>query len=393
MKHLIKHIFYPIAATILLGACSDTNEPRLELSADNYIIFSRPWVNLDATVNDFADKPASRAELLTSVDKFFVWGYCIPNNIKGDLDDTRAATDWNDKSADFTGTNDGGADLNYLAKREVDVNSDGNYNGGTLCSWNNKKDALHSFIAIAPGNANYSMTKSSMADKKGPSLTITLNRNSTAQIETPLDRTAQPDIMVAAKFDHKKSDGQVTLSFFHIMTALRFKFHNHSDHDIIIKKMTFKGNFHRRAEIDFTTDNPVVTVPDATVEAENSYSGTFTIVESDQTILHGTEDFAGGNTPAILMLLPNPSGTIESDHKFVLGSDKSIDITYRFSDDPAEQKDRTFTTPDDFTLNYLPQPNTLHTAHFNFIGDNFVLTFQSEGVAWVNGSDNKFTIK
>lgn len=392
MKHLIKNITYSLAAISLLASCSSDNEPRIALSNGDYIVFGQPWINLDATTGNFAENAETRATLLTAVNEFVVWGYCVPKNISGSDDASRVSADWNDKSTDFTGTNDGGADLAYLAKAIVNTTDPNNYNNGTLCKWNDTKDAQSSFIAIAPGNATYSMTKSSMAGKKGPRLNITLNRNATSSIDTKLDRTEQPDILVAAKFDHKKKDGQVTLSFFHIMTALRFRFHNHSKKDLIIKEMTFKGNFHRRAIIDFTTDDPVVTVPDDD-NAVNSYAGTFTIIDSPQTITHGSEDYAGGDNPAILMLLPNPDGTIDQDGKYVLGSEKSIDITYRFADDP-EDMERTFTTPDNLTLHYLPQPNTLHTAHFNFIGDSFVLTFQADDEKnWENGSDNNFTIK
>lgn len=393
MKRNLRFITLSLSALALMASCSGDNDPQLELTTENYIVFGKPWLNLDATQNDFAESGRTRAEMLNSINEFYVWGYCVPQNMSNVADESRVNIEWNEKSTDFTGNNDGGADLQYLGNRFVNTSDPNNYNGGTLCKWNDKKDALHSFIAIAPGNANYSMAKSSLADKKGPQLKITLNRNANSPITTVLNRSEQPDVMIAAKFNHKKSDGQVTLSFIHIMTALRFKFHNHSKHDLIIKSLTFKGNFHRCANIDFTTDEPVVTVPDAANVATNSYSGVFSLVDAQQTISKGSEDFAGGDSPAILMLLPNPSGTTDDkDHKYVLGSQKSIDVIYRFADDPESQPDRTFTTPDDFTLNYIPQPNTLHTAHLTFIGDDFVLTFQADDKDWEFGSDNDFTI-
>ncbi|MDE5607802.1 MAG: fimbrillin family protein [Muribaculaceae bacterium] len=396
MKKFIRHIASVLPLLALLAACEESDVRMPAPSAADYIVFGRPEINLDATVGDFAGKPSSRATLATSVDEFTVWGYCVPDNVSGGgKNEAGALIDWNDKSKFFTNTTkNGGADLDNLANVTVRP-SDNNYNFGQLTSWNTRTDALYSFIGAA-GNATFSMERSSAATSggHGPRLTVTLPTAGNA-VTTPLVRADQPDVLVAAKFDHKKSNGTVVMSFMHIMTGLRFKFHNHSSKDLIIKSMTFRGQFHKQAVIDFTTDDPVITVP--TGATNNRYSGTFTIIENTpsawQTITHGSEDFAGGDTPAILLLLPNPDGTTDKDGKYVLGSNKSIDITYRFADDPADRADRTFTTPDDFVLNYLPQPNTLHTAHFNFIGDNFVLTFQADEVKnWENGSDNKFTI-
>ncbi len=394
MKHLIRNI--SLALLPMLAACTETDAPIPQLSAEKYIVFGTPEINLNATLGDFAISSGTRATLSNGVEQFTVWGYCVPNDLSGTAKQSEASKDWNYKSKFFTGTADGGADIKNLAKRAVDTSSSWNYNGGQLTEWNADPSAQHSFIAAA-GNATFSMEKASSltTNGHGPRLTITLPRTAGTAVGTALDRTEQPDVLIAAKFDHKQRDGHVNLSFFHIMTGLRFKFHNHSNKDLIIKSMTFRGTFHRQAVIDFTTDDPEVKVP--TDAAANRYSGTFTIIQNNpsswQTITHGSEDFAGGDNPAILLLLPNPDGTTDRDGKYVLGSNKSIDIIYRFADDPAERPDRSFTTPDDFVLNYLPQPNTLHTAHFNFIGDNFVLTFQADDKEnWANGSDNNFTI-
>ena len=83
-----------------------------------------------------------------------------------------------------------------------------------------------------------------------------------------------------------------------------------------------------------------------------------------------------------------PDGTTDPDGKFVLGSDKEIKIVYSIGDGP----ERTFTYGPNFTLNYIPKPNTLHTAHFNFVGDEFVVMFQADENNWQNGSDNNVTI-
>lgn len=386
MKNSYLYTIAIISVLLSLVSCSENDLISVDRSSDKYIVFGYPTINLDATIGDFADNYNTRGQLATSVDEFTVWAYCTANNISDNTQsEGTSAARWNDKSKFFTGNADGGADVANLAKSTVNP-SKNNYNGGNLTPWKDDNNARYTFIG-ATGNATYSMEKASpvTGNSHGPRLTITLPTSS----KSVLDRKQQPDIMVAAAFDHQHEDGNVKFSFFHIMTALRFKFHNHSDKDLIIKKMTFKGTFHKEAVLDFTTTNPVMTV------TSNKYTGSFSIIDTEQEIPHGSADFAGGDTdPSYLILLPNPEGTTDNnDGKFVLGSNKSIDIYYRFADDKEGQEDRHFTTDDNFTLNYLPQPNTLHTAHFNFIGDNFTISFQAEDKNWDNGSDNKYTIK
>lgn len=371
-----------LAIGLLLSSCTKPGVPGQYADTTRYITFGTPSIDLDATVGDFAGQPATRAGLTTSLDKFNVWGFCVARNISGNQNPNSAVLDWNQKSSFFTQ----GADLANLSNGEVTVSGDyTTYNGGTLSKWNTNKEALHSFIATA-GNANYSMENAvaTTGSARGPRLTITLNTTGSS-LTTQLDYNLQPDLLVAARFDHKSTNGRVNLSFFHIMTGIRFKFHNHtSDKNLVIKRVTYAGKFYRQAVFDFTTDRPVMTVP-----TDQTYSGVFTLLNSDQGIAAGTADYMGGDTPVTLLLLPNPDGTLEDDQEYTLGSDKEITIVYTIGDDGIE---RTF-THSKFLLNYLPQPNTLHTAHFNFVGDEFVVMFQADDqVNWENGSDNDVNI-
>lgn len=384
MTQKMKYIAMAACLTtgLLLSSCTKPGVPGQYADTARYITFGAPSIDLDATAGDFAGQPATRAGLTTSLDKFNVWGFCVARNISGNSNPNSAILDWNQKSSFFTQ----GADLANLSNGEVTVSGDyTTYNGGTLSKWNTNKEALHSFIATA-GNADYIMENAvaTTGSARGPRLTITLNTNGSS-LTTPLDYNLQPDLLVAARFDHKSTSGRVNLSFFHIMTGIRFKFHNHtSDKNLVIKRVTYAGKFYRQAVFDFTTDRPVMTVP-----TDQTYSGVFTLLNSDQGIAAGTADYMGGDTPVTLLLLPNPDGTLEDDQEYTLGSDKEITIVYTIGDDGIE---RTF-THSKFLLNYLPQPNTLHTAHFNFVGDEFVVMFQADDqVNWENGSDNDVNI-
>ena len=94
-----------------------------------------------------------------------------------------------------------------------------------------------------------------------------------------------------------------------------------------------------------------------------------------------------------LLLLPNPHATIDDSENeidnWALGRQKQITIVYTI----GGGADRTFTTDKDFRLSYIPDPNTLHTANFHFVGDDFVITFQADNnTMWENGSDNNLII-
>ena len=168
------------------------------------------------------------------------------------------------------------------------------------------------------------------------------------------------------------------------MTGIRFKFHNFtSDKTLKIKKVTYRGKFHKTATFDFTTVSPTMTV-------SGTYAGKFSLFEGEQAIPATASDYmSDGEGPVTLLLLPDPNGTTEQDEHFTLGSEKEIRITYSIGDGT----DKTFIYGKNFTLNYIPKPNTLHTAHFNFVGDEFVVMFQADDTKnWQNGSDNNVTI-
>lgn len=403
MNRNLKYIAFAMVS-VALSSCSSTDEPNACPSSEDYICFGMPTVNVDATLSDFADNSKTRAiPSWTTIDRFQVWGFCVPNNISGTQNASAADQEWNDKSTFFTSDNCGDvlhdktvATDDGFAYYNINNNNLPNKNNYGFKIWDNVSslpNARYAFIAgfVPDGMGSFSMAKGFQTTNTdetgknmsyGPKLTFTIAQNGSA-LTTPLDYTKQPDALVAAKFDHRKRDGRVSLSFFHFMTGIRFKFHNYtSDKVLRIKNVTYSGKFHKTAVFDFTTDNPVMTVKD-------SYSGIFTLFNGEQSIPASAADYMSeSGTPVTLLLLPNPDGTTDPDGKFVLGSNKEIKIVYSIGDGP----ERTFTYGPNFTLNYIPKPNTLHTAHFNFVGDEFVVMFQADENNWQNGSDNNVTI-
>ena len=374
-----------------LTACSNSDVPE-PVNATDYITFGVSHFDFDSGVENFGMHP-SRAELTTTLDKFNVWGFSQSKTLQGGEDVASAVREWNDKSIFFTGN----TVADVFDNMEVTVTGNfASYDPTKSKKWNENKKAYYSFVAGAgAGTFTMSAANASTGHEHGPQLTYTLPASG-----GDMDYSKQPDAMVAATFDHQQEDGQVKLSFFHFMTGLRFKFHNHTtDKELVIKKVTFSGDFYKGMQFDFTTDKPTMKVATDANDNVIYYNATFTLLDDDQTITAGSADYMGTDEhPVTFLLLPNPNATMDESESqvddYALGRNKVIDITYTI----GGGDERHFTlggeaAAQEFRLNYIPEPNTLHTAHFNFVGDEFMVVFQANNEQnWGNGSDNNVDI-
>lgn len=368
-----------LSALIALSACSDNDTPNHQYLPDQYIVFAQPDINLEVGIGGFS----TRAGLKESIEKFQVWGFRCPLNTTGTTqDETSASKDWNDKSIFFRN----GADI--FRGMTVNVNAGSTeYNNNNLTEWNNNKGSSYSFIAAATDEGTFSMENAASAtgNEHGPRLKFQL----AAAGSSRTDYERQPDAMIATKFDHHSSNGLVNLEFSHIMMGLRFRFHNHtSDKELVIKKVTVSGSFYNEAIFDLTKDKAKMSV------SNTYYNGNFTLLDGSQTINAGSSDYLGGDNPTTLLLLPNPNATLNGDaitdptDEFALGKGKIITVTYSIGG-----VDKTPFKLEDFRLNYLPETNSLHTANFNFVGDEFVVMFQADNnTNWEDGKNNDVDI-
>lgn len=383
MNEMIKryiHIAGCLSTLISLSACTEQDTLNYQYTPNQYILFGRPAINLEVGTGDFA----TRAGIKNSVDEFQVWGFRRPLSVTGTTpDESSASKDWNDKSIFFRN----GADI--FQGMTVNVNSVfTEYNNNNPTPWNTNKESSYSFIAATTDGGTFSMENSvsTTGNEHGPRLKFTLTSTGTSLT----DYTNQPDAMIATKFDHQSNDGMVNLAFSHIMMGLRFKFHNHTtSKELVIKKVTMSGQFYNEAIFDFTKDKVAMSV------SGTFYNGNFTLLDGAQIVSAGTSDYMGGSeNPTTLLLLPNPNATLNEDaitdptDEFALGINKTITITYSIGGE-----DRTPFELKNFRLNYLPNTNSLHTANFNFVGDEFVVMFQADNnTNWEDGSDNNVDI-
>ncbi len=383
MNKMVKQNIYIagcLSALIALSACTNQDNLNYQYIPEQYIVFGWPAINFETGTGNFT----TRSGLKNSIDKFQVWGFRRPLSVTGNTpDENSAPKDWNDKSIFFRN----GADV--FRNLNVNVNSSfTEYNNNSPTEWDTNKASSYSFIAVASDAGTFSMENavSTTGSEHGPRLRFILTGAGSALT----DYTNQPDAMIATKFDHHSNDGMVDLAFSHIMMGLRFKFHNHnSDKELVIKKVTVSGQFYNEAIFDLTKDKVAMSV------SGTYYNGNFTLLDGSQSIAAGTSDYMGSSeNPTTLLLLPNPNATLNDDaltdptDEFALGKNKTITITYSIGGvdrAPFELKN--------FRLNYLPNTNSLHTANFHFVGDEFVVMFQADNnTNWEDGSDNEVTI-
>ncbi|MDE6527528.1 MAG: fimbrillin family protein, partial [Muribaculaceae bacterium] len=253
---------------------------------------------------------------------------------------------------------------------------------------------LYTFIACHPTD-NFSISPSNAATVGAPQFTFTMPLTGNS-LTTPLSHENVPDALLAARFDHKRTDGKVKLSFYHILTGLRFRVNNYTDRNLTITGMTLSGRFYRSATFDFSSENVVQRTPSL---ASNNYQGVFTLAGNNGavTTVPGNGSKLIGQTEAnpdgtTILLLPNPDAdpsTADANTLYSLGDNKDITIHYRYEGDNADKT----SVIKDFHLSYTPAQSTRYTANLNFVGDKFVLIFMADNnEQWENGSDNNIDI-
>ena len=195
------------------------------------------------------------------------------------------------------------------------------------------------------------------------------------------DHTAIPDAMVAAKFDHQKSDGQVHFTYRHILTALRFQINNYSAEELTLTSISLEGDFFNSAAFTFNTGEIVQTTAATTFHGNWDLSPT-----GGMTVASNSGRPLGDDTRGTsVMLLPDPAITPSAgDDTDCLGSNKKLHVVYSIGTTP-------YTQDLDVKLLFKPAGGTSYALNLNFVGNEFVIFFQPTDL-WENGSDNGIVI-
>lgn len=381
-----------LTAAVMSGCSDDSDNLTPVYDPADYITFGTP----SFVLNGGDGSAMSRSTLVDKfgdggVTSFNVWGYCVPRTIDGNSDDWNAAYNvkWPQKSSYSTPdvfnnqvvTVDGSM-MSYTDPKQWKAKSN------SIADVETSYGYTYTFIACANGGkGRFTMSPASGMGVPVLKFEMPFRGGSLGDNPTPLDHKLINDALIAAKFDHTRRNGKVDLVFSHILTGIRFRFHNHTSNDLTIRSLSFQGRFYRTGEFDFSGADAKRSVKTL---SEDSFSGRFDLMTEPQTIPGESSQLMGYSIDnpdgTTLLLLPNPAANPTTD-VLALGDNKTIIVNYTLNGEEREWR------YENFKLSYVPGANVRHTANLNFVGNEFTLIFQADNdLNWEDGSDNDIDI-
>ena len=392
-----------LCVSLLFVACQNNELGNIDLDSNTYIRIASPTISVESE---------SRSTTLNELPvgaSFGVLGYCVPYMVGTSTPQYNAgsslwSTKYNQcptdvfyneeiKIADGYCTYD-----NPKLWYSVGLDVNGNSNDGIT----NVDNYRYSFFAYYPYSDQNSSEKiftinapESNTSKGAPRFTFTMPHSGTT-VDTPLDHTKTPDAMFGVLYNRTKSQGSLSFTFSHMLTALGFVVNNFSDYVLQINKVTFSGKFYRQISLDFSqTGRLSYSFPD------KYYTGTYTLFDksmnNDQPMIlnpptDGNDRTTSGLLPKgadgngeYMMLISGKepyfgpeTGNIDNNSEIV-----HVSIDYVFNGVSGLFHSARPST-------FVPQPGTRYTAQLNFVGNAFVLQFVvSDNEKWEDGgSDN-----
>lgn len=388
-RYISPLIFLALPGLALLTGCAaDGNEPPMpEPDPTQSIVFGQAAASGGIDSQKQASTP-SRSTLLNALPEGAqarVYGYCVPLSVSLNADPASATLPWVQKANYSVPDVFPGSDTSEgnIAGTTLTVNNGRLKYDGTPKPWltggNLDADAAnYTFISHYPATGAFTYSRHAVAANSrtgAPRFTFTM------PAAAATDHTAIPDAMVAAKFDHQKSDGQVHFTYRHILTALRFQINNYSAEELTLTSIRLEGDFFNSAAFTFNTGEIVQTTAATTFHGNWDLSPT-----GGMTVASNSGRPLGDDTRGTsVMLLPDPAITPSAGNNTdCLGSNKKLHVRYYIG---AAQ----YTQDLDVKLLFKPAGGTSYALNLNFVGNEFVIFFQPTDL-WENGSDNGIVI-
>lgn len=388
-RYISPLIFLALPGLALLTGCAaDGNEPPMpEPDPTQSIVFSQAAASGGIDSQKQASTP-SRSTLLNALPEGAqtrVYGYCVPLSVSLNADPASATLPWVQKANYSVPDVFPGSDTSEgnIAGTTLTINNGRLKYDGTPKPWltgsNLDADAAnYTFISHYPATGAFTYSRHAVAANSrtgAPRFTFTM------PAAAATDHTAIPDAMVAAKFDHQKSDGQVHFTYRHILTALRFQINNYSAEELTLTSIRLEGDFFNSAAFTFNTGEIVQTTAATTFHGNWDLSPT-----GGMTVASNSGRPLGDDTRGTsVMLLPDPAITPSAGNNTdCLGSNKKLHVRYSIG---AAQ----YTQDLDVKLLFKPAGGTSYALNLNFVGNEFVIFFQPTDL-WENGSDNGIVI-
>lgn len=388
-RYISPLIFLALPGLALLTGCAaDGSEPPMpEPDPTQSIMFGQAAASGGIDSQKQASTP-SRSTLLNALPEGAqtrVYGYCVPLSVSLNADPASATLPWVQKAnysvPDVFPGND--TSEGNITGTTLTVNNGRLKYDGTPKPWltgsNLDADAAnYTFISHYPASGAFTYSRHAVAANSrtgAPRFTFTMPAAAAS------DHTAIPDAMVAAKFDHQKSDGQVHFTYRHILTALRFQINNYSAEELTLTSISLEGDFFNSAAFTFNTGEIVQTTAATTFHGNWDLSPT-----GGMTVASNSGRPLGDDTRGTsVMLLPDPAITPSAGNDTdCLGSNKKLHV--RYSIGTAQ-----YTQDLDVKLLFKPAGGTSYALNLNFVGNEFVIFFQPTDL-WENGSDNGIVI-
>lgn len=363
-------IFTLAALVLAMTACNNEEIPVPPSYSDQYIEFGAPSIHIEAET-----KAGGPVKQLPEGSSFGVLGYCLAQKAPDDATfvESSGALPWENKKNLIKPT--------LFYQKEVTYTGSGcSYENPV--KWYDPTNYLYSFFAYYPFDSNSGFSMLSNKDTFGaPSVKFTMPVGNANDISYDLNQHEIPDAMVAQEIDVQRNEGVVPLNFYHILAGLNFQVNNYNKDpedpstgiELTVHSLKLQGEFYKSIEINFDKgyDYP-----------NETYQGTYTLVESDISVPAGTSITEIGERT--LLLVSNISQTGKDNGYF---GNIEVVIEYTFG---GERKTQRFTRPE----NFLPAGGTIYTAQLNFIGNAFVLNFiVDNNYQWEDGGDSDITFE
>lgn len=257
-----------------------------------------------------------------------------------------------------------------------------NING--LHPWYNNTSYTYTFFAYYPYAADGTISNNmgtitlSGRDAAGdPTITYTM-----PYTDGELAWNVVPDLMLAYRVDHLKSDGAVSLNFRHMLCAFEFEINNYNAKPVTIRSLRFNGT-------DFYKSLSVTGQEQDYTVGDDRYSGYFQLISSPIDCPAAMVD-EGVTTPGTVRLMADGTAASEGELKEVLdllfipdaeGKITEGECSVRMS--IGNNSESTQNLRDGMTF----EPGVRSIFSINIIGDNFVIQVRTEN-NWSDGGDS-----
>ena len=405
------YTFAGMALCSLLAGCQQDEIPTPQPAGDGTVItFNSPY-----TVD--TRSAAMRYGSFKKDDKVGVLGFCKAYNYGQDNSNVA----WDFKKQFCTPdvfynqelTYDGTGAWNYEWRGKFD----GNDAVGTLHPWSSNEDDTFSFFAYYPYAANGSLTGTaadgsstysmgtielSTKDHRGdPTFKYTMPFGTDGTTTSNRRWWHVPDVMLAYKVNHLKTDGSVQLKFRHLLCAFEFEVNNYNDKEVIIEDFYFGGGTENRNGTNATGFYRSFTVTGQQsgydVDPTDMYVGEFQLIgagqQEDPHILtnftcpantEGTSiDYE--DSPISILLIPDADGALTTDQNRSV----YIEITARIGEQTIHYNaDHSIINLVDLTF----EPGVRNIFTINIIGNDFYVQMRSDG-RWEDDGDSEIVFE